>query len=212
MAAAHRNAREWMFTRLAKVHQAQERELLTAEGEELEDAIAIKTQVESLLQILPRLFDDKSEPTILTPFDLRTPNIMINESDEIAAVIDWELVSTEPLWSACKLPRVFDTCEDRHERPNVNDYIHEGTPQAEGTYEYNKYYDGVIQHYWEHLAEYEITVFLLPAFLEEMARLQPSWMKWYSLRDSRTEFADYVAESEWGSLLEDLDPWLEKQG
>jgi hypothetical protein len=166
----------------------------------------IKRRYERLMALLPKIFpEDGEEKFVLHHDDLNTNNILVNESDELSGVIDWECVHTVPLYIACQMPKFLDGEMDRHICPDPSEYAectdNDGKPIANEKYE-------------RHLDEYENTC-LWSFFLVEMGRVCPEWVKCFKESKLKAGFADAVAEfgEQFSSVY--IDMWLdvvEKKG
>lgn len=81
----------------------------------------------------------------------------MNEQGGLTGVLDWECVSSLPLWKACDYPR-FLHGRPRDTKPDIEMYDKENPDSA----------------YWEHLHEYEAT-FLRDVFMEEIRTSERGW-------------------------------------
>ena len=100
-------------------------------------------------------------------------NIMVDDSGQLTAVIDWECVSAVPLWRACQLPQLLQG-RRRDEEPIKDSYspISDEDDEQDDDGLDNK---GITDLYWIHLLEYEQTQ-LRKLFVEEMEKAQPEWV------------------------------------
>jgi hypothetical protein len=183
---------EWLRTRLQFVITDQERTLTTSDDEdEIEDAAFAKGLAENLLQALPTVFSPDittgNEESVLFHDDLSMENILVNEYGELTAIIDWECVSTVPLWCACQLPKLLEG-RSREERPDRGGYSPESDDEGQKSSAPDAVdNEGVNGLYWEHLLEYEQTQ-LRKLFVNEMEKLRPEWVA--KMKTSRLE-ADF---------------------
>jgi len=165
------------------------------------DAEKIKCLVEKLRVMLDRVFpgsktteaDEEQEASILFHDDLNFHNVLVDDSGNITAVIDWECVSTLPLWRACQLPSFLGD-QDRLERPNRQDYGEatesdlENDERAEDDHLDS---EGMGIVYWEHLLEWEQTQ-LRQIFLEEMGTIEPRWLEEHKHGIDKAEFEQAI--------------------
>ncbi len=97
-------------------------------------------------------------------------NILVDGDGEITGIIDWECVSTLPLWRASEAP-VFLKGRDRYQEPKRDEYAPDnGEEDAGGLTKEALDNEGVNSLYWEHLLEYELTM-LRGLFSEEMKKV-----------------------------------------
>lgn len=106
--------------------------------------------------------------------DLNKQNILVDETEAgtITAVLDWESISTVPLFVGCQYPP-FLQGRPSDERPVKTKYKEENgdTPEL----------------YWEHLDMYELTQ-LRKLFLAEMRRMQPGWAEIFDASQRQRDF------------------------
>jgi hypothetical protein len=96
-------------------------------------------------------------------------NILVDGDGEITGIIDWECVSTLPLWRASA--PVFLKGRDRNQEPKRDEYAPDnGEEDAGGLTKEALDNEGVNSLYWEHLLEYELTM-LRGLFSEEMKKV-----------------------------------------
>jgi hypothetical protein len=101
--------------------------------------------------------------------DLSESNILVDDNGSLASVIDWEYMSTVPLFMGCQIPQfLIDLPCDTG--PKIDDY--------EG---YNDL------RYWSHRKYYELTQ-LREEFLHEMKRLQPQWVDIFESTEHQRDF------------------------
>jgi hypothetical protein len=177
----------WLAARLLFVRNDAAHTLKTSTKEsELEDAHNYTSNVDGLLLLLRTVFPSTSDkermklnsdgsngacgddavPLAAEAFalmhdDLSNHNILVDaDTGQVTGVVDWECVTTLPLWKVCQLP-AFLVGRDRAEKP-----IREGYAVDE--------YGEVNELYWEHLLDFEHAA-LRRLFAEEMARIEPAW-------------------------------------
>jgi hypothetical protein len=89
------------------------------------------------------------------------------ERGALTAILDWECISTVPLWKAFEYP-VFPQGQLRDEKPQHGEYFWPEPEQIASGEEYEQVLFG------EHMLEYDQTR-LRPIFEEEMQKLVPRW-------------------------------------
>ncbi|CAG7965393.1 unnamed protein product [Penicillium salamii] len=139
-------------------------ELGRRDANKADDATRTLEIVRKLQNLLPSVFPpigDRPEPSIMVHDDLSSQNILVNESGELTAVLDWECVSALPVWKACGYPEFLKE-KTRHVRPELGNY----KPEENGE---------PSELYWEHLLDHEVTQ-LRDVFLERMKILEPDWV------------------------------------
>jgi hypothetical protein len=137
------------------------------EDNEDEHELAEETQAlaNRLLVLLPRIFPPSAgaphETTILHHDDLSSQNLLVNSFGQLSGIVDWECVSSVPLWRACTLPSFLTGCS-RDEQPDPEKYGkgEQGNPN---------------ELYFEHFQEWQTTR-LRAVFIDEMDRVRPEWM------------------------------------
>ncbi|KZV69820.1 kinase-like protein [Peniophora sp. CONT] len=167
--------------------------------EEREEARLTQALAERLVRLLPRVFPqtDAAESTAIHHDDLSFHNLLVNDSGKLTGIVDWECVSALPLWRVCTMPS-FLNGRTRTERPDVRTY---GRDE-----------DGEItEFYAEHLLEWEQTQ-LRAAFLEEMKRVQPEWVRTYRDKTSvlKNDFFDAMLECDSEICRGRVRRWVEQ--
>lgn len=150
-----KSSRDWLAARIAlHVHDI-DHPLYPPEsesGDEEPDGInsdeATKSGAHRLLALLPQFFPEEDEEEfVLHHHDLNSANILLDNSQDLTGIIDWECITTCPLWLAASIPKFLDSAE-RHHPPNPSEFpIRE---QDDGTMDRN-------EMYYERLEEYEKT-------------------------------------------------------
>jgi hypothetical protein len=158
----------------------------------------MKSRAQRLIDLLPQFFPrDEAEEFVLHHHDLNSHNILVDNSHDLAAVIDWECINTCPLWLACEIPKFLDgTVRDTPPNPDdrpIKDW-------GDG----NKDRNGV---YYEQLEEYEKTQ-LRQCFLEEMERVCPEWVRVHNERKHKAYFEEVVAHVGTQIMAKAIDEWL----
>ena len=146
-----------------------------------EDAEEIISVARKLLSLLPKIFpppsdQDQPDPTAPYHHDLHLNNILVNAEGQITAIIDWECVSTMPIWMLTMVPKFLDE-PVREEEPQKEMYADatadesaekggDGYPESEGGAKNKLYYD--------HQMEYEATQ-LRKVYQSRLSELCPGW-------------------------------------
>jgi hypothetical protein len=183
-----RSSKDWITARLTLSENTQRSILakypagvdLDEDGEmEVEDATRTLRIIDKLKPLISLLFptnDSNPEPSMMFHDDLNKHNILVSEGGELAGVIDWECVSTLPLWKACDYPDFLED-KERHTEPDKVRY----RDDADGE---------ITELYWEHLQEYELTL-LRKIYIDEMRRLEPGWVEVFDKSQLQRDF-DYA--------------------
>jgi hypothetical protein len=141
------------------------------QGPEGVEALSILHRLEALLDdFFPPLSASEPEPTILYHHGLNEKNILVDDDGSIASVIDWEYMSTVPLFLACDFPE-FLIDESYNTKPDIADYY-------EGDHD---------PRYWTHHRQYELTR-LREDFLDEMRSLSPQWVEIFESTQHQRDF------------------------
>jgi len=167
-----RSSHDWLSAELNTIILHQKKVLEETEDEDdREDAETILPVAEKLLSLLPKVFPptlDETEISGLYHHDLHLNNILVGEEGEITAVLDWECVSSLPLWMSTKDPKFLEE-PIREEEPQRDVYGDIATNDPD--YVEN---EGKNQLYWIHRMEYEAT-HLRKVY---QARLKVLWPEW----------------------------------
>ncbi|XXH01901.1 hypothetical protein Hte_008263 [Hypoxylon texense] len=177
-----RGSYEWIRASLDIIIKAQEADISNAEDEDdKEDAVRDLQVTRQLEDILPVLFPSSDDPghaderTVLWHDDLSLHNILVDFDGKITAVVDWECVSTCPLWVAGQPPK-FLSESTREIKPERHSYATK-TDFDDGwdNGEVDELDDeGMDSLYWIHLMEYEQTQ-LRKVYAAHMRLLWPEW-------------------------------------
>ncbi|KAF2640188.1 kinase-like protein [Massarina eburnea CBS 473.64] len=190
---------EWLRSRLQLFSLEHEHLLKNSDDEdEILDAEDNKKVAECILEALPVVFPPdatQAETTVLFHDDLSSSNILVNEKGELMAIIDWEFVSTLPLWRACQFPYILQG-RTREEKPIKDIYASDDESDSWDDDPLDN--EGVAELYWEHLMEYEKGQ-LRAVFLEEMKKLQPEWVQIMEESSLKADFerAVNLVDSDW---------------
>jgi hypothetical protein len=98
----------------------EEDEDLNSEITIMNSPLAIKSCARRLLALLPTFFPNRNtfEEFVLHHHDLNANNILVDASHKLTGIIDWERISTLPLWLACDIPKfLIDTARSNPETP-----------------------------------------------------------------------------------------------
>ncbi|CAG9982402.1 unnamed protein product [Clonostachys byssicola] len=139
-------------------------------------------EVVSILQRLGALLDaffppystSEPEPTMLYHHGLNEKSILVDDDGSITSVIDWECMSTMPLFLACDFPEflIDDPC---YIEPNIDDY-----------------YEGLNDpRYRTHYGQYELTR-LREIFFDEMKKLCPKWVEIFESSQHQRDFFEAI--------------------
>ncbi|KAF7864102.1 hypothetical protein EAF04_007067 [Stromatinia cepivora] len=203
---------DWIRARLIFVLIDQENILKTSKDEDdIEDAQNAKDLVERLLKLLPSIFpanESTAEQCVLFHDDLSMQNILVDDDGKITGVVDWECVSTLPLWRSCSFPE-FLKGRDRIEEPMRDRYGPDNDEEFANELQGNELdNEGINSLYWEHLLEYELTI-LRDLFLKEMENIALSWIKEFRKGSEKADFewAVQACDSVW--QMRKIKNWLD---
>lgn len=184
----------------AKKEKMPEEETEDDEEEEEDDLEELEHTMDIISRLRSRLdefFPTKSpepEPTMILHDDLSRHNILVNEDGILTAVVDWECISALPLWIACQFPSILQG-KPLDERPIKSRYRHDENGK-------------VAELFWEHLENYELTQ-LRRLFLEEMRRLQPTWVEIFESSQRQRDFDLAVTSCDDSFLIRRIRNWLD---
>ena len=206
-----RSTHGWLKSYISIIVQEQTRALNEAEDEDdKEDAEEHLRVAQMLDDLLPKIFPSVQHPperTVLWHDDLSLQNIMVDEKGAITAVIDWECVSTMPLWVATQMPE-FLRGVDREREPRRDEYGDEHAEKeisSEGFDDLDN--EGKCDLYWIHLMEYEQTQ-LRKVYSENMSRLWAGWDETVADSTLRTDFLGAVLRCAEGFALPQIETWV----
>ncbi|KAF7941008.1 hypothetical protein EAE99_000645 [Botrytis elliptica] len=205
------NSKDWLCARLTLAITDQEEILKTTDDEdEIEDAQDAKILAERLLKLLPSVFpttDSIPEQSVLFHDDLSSRNILIDDDGTITGIVDWECVSTLPLWKACDFPE-FLKGRERNEEPNRNQYAPDDEENVNESAADALDNEGINELYWEHLLEYESTMFRA-LFLDEMQKIAPEWIEESTKGAVKADFEAAVQNCDGGWSVKRITAWLD---
>ncbi|KAK9319193.1 phosphotransferase enzyme family-domain-containing protein [Lipomyces orientalis] len=161
--------------------------------EELENINYIISKLRSRLDEFFPTIDLEPEPSMIYHDDMSRHNILVNEDGILTAVVDWECVSALPLWIACQFPPILQG-KPLDREPIKSKYQHDENGE-------------VAELYWEHLENYELTQ-LRHLFLEEMQRLQPTWVEIFESSQQQRDFDFAVTNCDDSFLVRRIRNWL----
>ena len=204
-----RNSHEWLSAHISLLLDEQESILrLTSDEDEIEDAETSRSLALQLEAILPEIFpSDAVESSIVFHDDISMQNILVDDTDKIVAVVDWECVSALPSWRACQLPHLLEG-RTRVEKPRKETYGPDEDDEPGFTRTSKLDNEGVDVMYWEHLLEYEVGQ-LRQVFLLEMERLRPEWIREYRQAQLKYSFETAVRHADFEFSLRKVQKWLE---
>ncbi|APA16221.1 hypothetical protein sscle_16g109910 [Sclerotinia sclerotiorum 1980 UF-70] len=143
--------------------------------------------------------------------DIPVPQILAfddsNDEGTITGIIDWECVSTLPLWKSCDFPE-FLKGKERNEEPNRNNYAPEDEEDANEPAADALDNEGTNDLFWEHLLEYESTM-LRTLFLDEMQKIAPEWIEESTKGAGKADFEIAVQHCDGGWSVKRLTAWLD---
>lgn len=213
-----RSTHDWLKTYLEIISRDCEKTRDTAVDEDdKEDADAMLAVTRRLLGLLPKIFpsiQNPAERTALYHHDLGLANILIDEEGKLTAIIDWECVSTMPIWMTTRVPK-FLRGKTREEDPKRDTYADETPPASPmSSLKEEIAADGLDNEgkdslYWMHLMEYDQTQ-LRKVYHDKMMSLLPDWD--LKIVDSKLQcgFYDAVVRCSTGFHLKGILQWTDK--
>jgi hypothetical protein len=164
-----------------------------------DDATRTLEIIQKLQGLLPSIFlpitdGDSPEPSVMVHDDLSSQNILVHDTGELAAILDWECVSALPLWYACDYPAFLDG-PPRSSKPDLARY--EADEDGEPS-----------ELYWEHLLDHELTL-LRGTFLEKMKELDPGWMNVFDKSQRERDFDFAVQNCDDAFLARHIRAWID---
>lgn len=195
---------DWLTARLTFVIIESDAVLASTDTHQQRKASASRysSNAKRLQQQLPNFFpqtdvsegEEKSEVTILHHYDTSGYNVMADEQGKLTAVLDWDGVSTVPLWKACQMPeflmsRYIDEMED---------YERYGAVDEEGVHSQKLKAEAIS------LEKEELRTF----FLKEMGRMEPQWVQVYQSSTRLGDFEKAVQLCDSFSKADMVDEWV----
>jgi len=162
-----------------------------------EDLAKTMTIIDRLRSHLDEFFPVKypiPEPSMILHDDLSRHNILVNEDGSLSAVVDWECISAQPLWMACQYPPILQG-KPVDVQPIKSKYQHDQNGD-------------VVELYWEHLEDYELTQ-LRKVFLDEIWRSQPGWVEVFESSQRQRDFDLALTNCDDEFLMWRIGNWLD---
>jgi len=122
---------------------------------------------------------------------------MVDASYNLTGIIDWECITTCPLWLACQVPKFIDDVP-RLNCPDPRRYSHKLLP--DGTEDP----DCLI---YEHNEQYEKTC-MREFFFRDMRRICPEWIQVYEASKLKRDFEDAVSFFGFSMMSKDIEDWV----
>jgi hypothetical protein len=208
-----RSSYDWLTSYLEIIIKDKKKAKEEAEDEEdEEDAMFALTLAQRLVNLLPKVFPSLQNPperSVILHDDLSLSNILVNKAGDITAIIDWECVSTMPLWMATKMPKFLEG-PIREEEPKRQDYADEsnkGSDVVEGNEDDELDNEGQDELYWIHLMEYEKTQ-LRRVYTERMRQLREGWDAEVEDNALKEDFVGAVGRCSQGFYLTKIARWI----
>ena len=162
--------------------------------------------VNRLRQLIPTLFSDTTpERTVVWHDDLSLSNMITGEDGNLNGIIDWECVSTIPIWAATDTPS-FLRSQDRHGEPRPERYLR----RAPTVDIYGRDDEGLDDKYWRDLEDYEFTI--LRAHYDSCRRHHNPWCKNDLPKDEKLkyDFLDAINLCRAQDLGGAVDDWIDE--
>ncbi|EEU33638.1 uncharacterized protein NECHADRAFT_56350, partial [Fusarium vanettenii 77-13-4] len=203
-----RSSHDWLKSRLELVVDDQERILAGTEDDDDTDvserarAVAMR-----LLELLPTVLPgevETAEESVLWHDDLSQQNILVAENGCLDSIVDWECVSTVPLWKAREEP-ILLCGPSRPDRALREDYGEDDIQKGDEDSLDN---ESSTDTYWIHLLGSERTV-LRKFYYQTMEELLPGFNS-QRTRDAILVDIDYAVQQCDNELaLETIESWLD---
>ncbi|KAL3457006.1 phosphotransferase enzyme family-domain-containing protein [Aspergillus heterothallicus] len=184
------------------------------DSEDEEDADFALALTHRLIALLPKIFAPIQHPperSVIWHQDLSLSNILVSEQGDITAVIDWECVSTMPLWVATQTPKFLDG-SPREEEPQRDKYADESEPESDQDQDAGDDdgldNEGKNELYWIHMMEYETTQ-LRRVYHTTMRQLNPGWESQVEDSTLKQDFAGAVFRCGHGFSLKRIAEWAD---
>ncbi|KAI9167946.1 Nitrilase [Paramyrothecium foliicola] len=143
--------------------------------EDLEEALAV---IQKLKGFVYDFFPDDADAVenfMIVHDDLNKHNILVDNSGQLTAVVDWESVTTQPWCIGCQYPSFLQGKPASVEPDKSKFHTDENGNPAE--------------LYWEELESYELHK-LRAVFLNKMRQLEPRWVEIYEASQRQRDFCD----------------------
>jgi hypothetical protein len=219
-----RTSHDWLSAYLSLIRHENLGALEEAEDdedrEEAEDCLRVATRLTTLLpKIFPSLVHP-SEPTILWHDDLSLQNILLDDKGKITAVLDWECVSTKPIWLVTNMMPKFLQGPTREEEPKRDRYADSSETAESPTREDDLDDEGKNGLYWIHLMEYEQTM-LRKVYVQYMTDVDPlrrihdmallfeKWCREAAHSPLKVDFLGAVDRCADGWHLKGIEKWID---
>jgi len=200
------SSKDWIAARLAlsehdchfTIAKYPIRSELESDGEDaLDDAERTLQIIKKVAPLVGEILSSDhpgEEPTMLFHDDLSMHNILVDGNGALVGVVDWECVSALPLWKACYYPSFLGGSR-RDTPPDQARYQHgdDGRPA---------------ELYWEHVMEFELTT-LRRFFLDEMAKLEPRWVKVFDSSSMQRDLDIAVQNCDNEFLARRIHSWID---
>ncbi|GAB1319650.1 hypothetical protein MFIFM68171_09860 [Madurella fahalii] len=208
----YRSSYYWLSAYLGIIRQAQTETLEKEEDEDIredaENCLRVATRLTNLLPKIFPPFQNPAEQTVLWHDDLSLQNILIDDDAKVTAVVDWECVSTKPLWVATEMPKFLDG-ETREEEPNRDAYGDASEGADQGPADEDELDDeGKTELYWIHLMEYEQTQ-LRKIYTAKMKELWPQWEREVEYASLKSDFLGAVDRCTTAWYLKRIGRWID---
>ncbi|KAK3938329.1 phosphotransferase enzyme family-domain-containing protein [Diplogelasinospora grovesii] len=211
------SSHEWLRAYLNII--VKEHKTAIAEATDEEDRLyaeAVLRVARKLQRLLHKIFPSVVNPperTVLWHDDLSLMNILVDDQGRITAVLDWECVSTMPLWVASQMPEFLrgTTREEMPDRSQYGDVSDQGSDASEfgnSCLEESLDNEGKSELYWIHLMEYEQTQ-LRKVYHARMRQLRPEWDLEVAEGALKADFLGAVARCGAGFYLKRIEQWVD---
>lgn len=186
------SSRDWIDAKLQIMEGECKRcmESVDADEDDIEDmerALRLIARLKGHFSTFFPLDHSESEEFVLHHDDVSRHNLIVSTTGELQGLVDWECVSTMPLWKACQVPTFIESMK-RTEKPDWNEYF-EDTLHA------------------EHLDEYECTL-LREIFMDEMEQLAPWWKIEHEKGQRKVDYEQAVDNCDAGYGISMAENWV----
>lgn len=203
------STRQWIFAHIdVAISDFQQRLIPATEnyhkssdaGGEFEDPEDLEEALEVIQRLKGFVHDffpdgiDAVENFMIVHDDLNKHNILVDDSDQLTAVVDWESVTTQPWCIGCQYPS-FLQGKPASIEPDKSTFRTDqnGNPA---------------ELYWEELESHELHK-LRAIFLNKMRQLQPRWVEIFEASQRQRDFCMTMVSCDDPFTTRRIGNWLD---
>ena len=157
------------------------------DAEDAQESLDLALKLQAAIPIFFPPTEAVLEPTTLFHADLNTTNMLITDSGQLSAILDWECVTAVPRWRACQLPEfLIGRPRDRALTPRAPQIMPTGL-SAEQAATWSEEQGWQVTFHEEWAWQWDQTR-LREVFKQEMRRIDPEWMRVYDVSVKERDF------------------------